>query len=235
MDKEQKNAHTGHRQRLKDAYRKGGIDSLSDYNKLELLLFYAIPQRDTNPIAHALLEEFGSLSAVLEAAPESLCKVAGITENAALLIQYVGQLTAYAEKERAQQRTRGILDTTTKCAEYLMPHFFGLKMEVVYLLCLDAKCKVITCRRLGEGSVNTADVSIRRIVETALQNNATSVVLSHNHPCGMCAPSAEDETTTVRIWQALDAVSVQLADHIIISGGEFYSMAERGFFESFLR
>lgn len=232
---ENKNPHTGHRERLKQAYRKGGIESLADVNKLELLLFYAIPRKDTNPIAHNLLKEFGSLSAVLEATPEQLTKVEGITDSAALLIGYVGQLTAEAEKERAQQRTKGILDTTTKCAEYLMPRFFGLKMEVVYLLCLDGKCKVIACRKLGEGSINAADVSVRRIVETALQYNAASVVLAHNHPGSICSPSAEDEATTLRVWKALDAVSVQLADHIIISGSEFCSLAERGFFDSFLR
>lgn len=232
---ENKNPHAGHRKRLKDAYRRSGIESLSDVNKLELLLFYAIPRKDTNPIAHALLDEFGSLSAVLEASPEQLCRVEGITENAALLIGYTGQLTACAEKERTMQRTKGILDTTTKCAEYLLPHFFGMKMELVYLLCLDARCKVIACRKLGEGSINAADVSIRRIVETALQYNAVSVVLAHNHPGSVCTPSAEDESTTLRIWQALDAVSVQLADHIIVSGSEFCSMAEMGFFETFLR
>lgn len=232
---ENKNPHAGHRQRLKDAYRNGGIDSLSDVNKLELLLFYALPRQDTNPIAHSLLQEFGSLSAVLSASTEQLVRVEKMTQNSALLIEYIGQLTACAEKERAQQRTRGILDTTTKCAEYLLPHFFGLRKEVVYLLCLDSKCKVITCRRLGEGSLNAAEISVRRILETALHYNSASVVLAHNHPCGVCTPSAEDDATTLRIWKALDSVSIQMADHIIVSDDEFYSMAEAGFFESFLR
>lgn len=230
-----KNPHAGHRDRLRDTYWQGGFASLSDVNRLELLLFYALPRRDTNPIAHALLNEFGSLSAVLEATPEQLLKVEGITKNAALLFTLMGQLQAAAEFERTQQRTRGILDTTTKCAEYLLPHFFGMKREVVYLLCLDAKCKVLACRKLGEGSINAADISVRRIVETALHFNVCSVVLSHNHPDGICMPSAEDESTTLRIWKALDAVSVQLVDHIIISGSEYYSMAETGFFDNFLR
>ncbi len=230
-----KNAHAGHRDRLRETYLQGGFESLSDVNRLELLLFYAIPRKDTNPIAHALLREFGSLSAVLDATMEQLMRVEGITKNAAILIQLMGQLYAAAELERTQQRTKGILNTTTKCAEYLLPRFFGLKREVVYVLCLDAKCKAIACRKLGEGSVNVAEVSTRRIVELALQFNASSIVLAHNHPLGTCNPSAEDKTTTMRIWKALDAVSVQLVDHIIISGNEFCSMAESGFFDMLLR
>ena len=228
------NPHAGHRRRLRESYLKGGFEALSDYNRLELLLFYAIPRCDTNPIAHTLLDHFGSLSAVLSADIEQLMEVNGISESAAILIRLMGQLAAEAEKERVKNRTKGILDTTTQCAEYLLPYFFGLNREVVYLLCMDAKCKVLACKKLGEGSVNAADISIRRIVETALHYNTSSVILAHNHPCGICNPSDEDTATTLRIWQALDAVGIQFADHIIVSGSEYYSMAESGFFESFI-
>ncbi len=235
MGEKPKNPHEGHRNRLRETYLQGGFESLSDVNRLELLLFYAIPRRDTNLMAHELLRHFGSLSAVMGAELDQLMAVEGISKNAAILIQLVGQLTAAAERERALTRSQGILETTTKCAEYLLPQFFGMNRELVYLLCLDGKCKLLTCRRLGEGSVNATDVSIRRIVETALHYNATSVVLAHNHPCGICKPSGEDEVTTLKVWQALNAVSVQLADHIIVSDCEYYSMADAGFFETLLR
>ena len=227
--------HSGHRARLRQTYLRGGIDSLSDVNRLELLLFYAVPRRDTNQLAHALLQEFGSFSAVMGADVARLTKVDGISENAAVLIQLVGQLSACAERERAETRSRGILDTTDKCAEYLLPHFFGLRAETVYILCLDGKCKLLACRKLGEGSINAAEISTRKIVETALHHNAVSVVLAHNHPNGICRPSAEDESTTLRIWHALDAVDIQLVDHIIVSGSDYCSMADAGFFETFLR
>ena len=200
--------HSGHRARLRQTYLRGGIDSLSDVNRLELLLFYAVPRRDTNQLAHALLQEFGSFSAVMGADVARLTKVDGISENAAVLIQLVGQLSACAERERA---------------------------ETVYILCLDGKCKLLACRKLGEGSINAADISTRKIVETALHHNAVSVVLAHNHPNGICRPSAEDESTTLRIWHALDAVDIQLVDHIIVSGSDYCSMADAGFFETFLR
>lgn len=234
MAEKAKNPHAGHRKRLREAYLRGGFEALSDVNRLELLLFYAFRQGDTNPLAHKLLEHFGSLSGVLDADIEQLMEVDGIGESSAVLIRLIGQLAAEAEKERVRNRTKGILSTTAQCAEYLMPYFFGLNRETVYVLCMDGKCKALACRQLGEGSVNAADVSIRRIVEIALHHNASSVILAHNHPCGICDPSDEDSATTLRVWQALDAVGIQFADHIIISGTEYHSMAESGFFESFL-
>ena len=234
MAEKDKNPHAGHRKRLREAYLRGGFESLSDVNRLELLLFYAFRQGDTNPLAHRLLDHFGSLSGVMDADIEQLMAVDGIGESSAVLIRLIGQFAAEAEKERVRNRTKGILRTTSQCAEYLMPYFFGLNRETVYVLCMDGKCKALACRQLGEGSVNAADVSIRRIVEIALHHNASSVILAHNHPCGICDPSDEDSATTLRVWQALDAVGIQFADHIIISGTEYHSMAESGFFESFL-
>ena len=231
----EKHPHQGHRRRLRETYLRAGLENLSDVNRLELLLFYALPRQDTNPLAHALLQDFGSLSAVLDASVERLMEVEGVGPNTAALIRLVSELNACAEQEKAQNRSQGILDTTSKCAEYLLPCFFGLSAEVVYLLCLDARCKLLACRKLGEGSVNAADVSVRKIVETALHHNAASVVLAHNHPAGLCRPSDEDENTTLRVWRALHAVNIQLVDHIVVSGTEYFSMADRGFFESFLR
>lgn len=114
-----------------------------------------------------------------------------------------------------------------------MPYFFGSHKEMVYAITLDGKCKVIKCRKLVEGSVNSADISVRRIVEIALNDDAISVVLAHNHPKGVCTPSADDEETTLRIWNALHTVGIQLIDHIVLCDVEYYSMADAGFFESF--
>ena len=231
----EKHPHQGHRQRLRETYLRAGLENLSDVNRLELLLFYALPRGDTNPLAHALLQDFGSLSAVLDASVERLMEVDGVGRSTAALIRLVSELNACAELEKARNRSQGILDTTGKCADYLLPCFFGLSAEVVYVLCLDARCKLLACRKLGEGNVNAANVSVRKIVETALHYNAASVVLAHNHPAGLCRPSEEDESTTLRIWRALDAVNVQLVDHIVVSGSDYCSMADAGFFESFLR
>ena len=210
-----------------------GLDSFTDVQALELLLFYAIPQKDTNPIAHALLNRFGSLSQVLDADAEELEKVPGISDHAATLLRLVTQLGRFYQVDTAQ-RTEA-LTSIDACGAYLVPHFFGRKVETVFLLCLDAKCKVLCCREIGEGSVNAASISVRKVVEVALSANATSVVLAHNHPSGVALPSADDVQTTRRIAAALSAVEVRLIDHIVVAEGDFISMVQSGYcFDEFL-
>ena len=218
--------HKGHRERLKQRFLEEGLDNFTDIQVLELLLFYAIPQRDTNPIAHALLNQFGSLSGVLEADVTQLKKVPGISDHSATLLALVTELCRYYQVDSAQRME--ILTTLDACGAYLVPRFFGRTKETVFLLCLDAKCKVLCCKEVGEGSVNSSNVSVRKIVETALSSNATTVVLAHNHPSGVAVPSAEDIQTTRRVAAALSAVEVHLADHIVVAEGDYVSMVQSG-------
>lgn len=215
--------HDGHRARLRKRFMDEGLDHFTEIQALELLLYYAIPRVDTNPIAHALLEHFGSLSQVLDASVEELCKVKGIGENTAVYLHLITEMGRFYQVNRSSQVK--ILSTLESCAEYLVPFFFGRKVESVFLLCLDAKCKVLACKEVGEGSVNSAGISIRKIVETAIGVNATTVVLAHNHPSGLAIPSAEDVQTTRRIANALQAVEITLADHIIVADDDYVSMA----------
>lgn len=219
--------HDGHRQRLKDRFRQNGLDNFTDVQVLELALFYCIPRKDTNPIAHALLEHFGSLSQVLEASVEELQKVEGIGENTAVFLSMLTQIGRYYLVDRSQREV--ILTTIEKCGAYLVPYFFGRPVETVFLLCLDAKCKVLCCREVGRGSVNSAGISVRKVVEMALGANATSVVMAHNHPSGLALPSTEDIQTTRRIAAALSAVDVHLADHIVVADGDYVSMVQSGY------
>ena len=154
--------HEGHRQRLKERFLKEGLDNFEELYVLELLLFYAIPRKDTNPIAHALLERFGSVTGVFAASVEELQKVPGITKNAATLLHLIPQAGRYHQIKRAQ--TGDILRTISQCGNYLVPYFYGRENETVFLLCLDAKCKVLGCKLVGEGSVNSASIPIRRVV-----------------------------------------------------------------------
>ena len=216
--------HEGHRARVKKRFLEEGLDHFSDIQALELLLFYAIPRADTNPVAHRLLDHFGSLSQVLEANPEELKKISGVGENGALLLNLIPQMGRFYMTDRAS--APGVLTTLEQCAQYLMPRFFGRKLETVFLLCLDAKCKVLCCREIGEGGTNSTGISIRRVVETALGVNATSVVLAHNHPSGVALPSPEDIQTTRRVAMALQAVEIVLVDHIIVADDDYVSIAQ---------
>ena len=221
------NIHAGHRERLKDRFLKQGLDGFTDIQALELLLFYSIPRQDTNPIAHKLLNHFGSLSQVLEAPPEELKKIGGIGENSALLLNLINQMGRFYLVDKAKREQ--VLPTIEDCARYLQPYFYGRMNETVFLLCLDAKCKAICCKNVGEGSINSAGISIRKIVETALREGATSVVLAHNHPSGIAIPSPEDIQTTRRIAAALQSVEVYLADHIVVADGDYVSMVQSGY------
>ena len=218
--------HEGHRERMRERFFHEGMDYFSDYEALELLLYYAIPRKDTNPIAHSLIDHFGSLGQVLDASVEELEQVSGISRNAAVLIHLVVGLGRLYGVKRAEEIK--ILNTIEECGDYLKPYFFGRVNETVFLLCLDARCKVISCRKVGEGSVNSANVPIRRIVEMALGANATSVVLAHNHPSGIALPSAEDVLTTHRVAAALRTVDVILVDHIVVADDDFVSMVHSG-------
>lgn len=216
--------HSGHRQRLKQRFLREGLEHFDDVNALELLLFFALPRQDTNPTAHALLQQFGSLAAVLEAPAEALAQVPGVGEHAAVLLKLT---TAMSRRYMvSRQEARPILSSVSQCGDYLVPRFFGLRDENVCLLCLDAKCKVISCQLVGQGSVNSAGVPIRRIVEYALNANATSVVLAHNHPSGIALPSEDDVAATARLAAALNGVGIILADHIIVADDDFVSLVD---------
>lgn len=219
----------GHRQRVKDRFRKEGLDSFDEVHALELLLFYAIPRIDTKPLARSLLDRFGSFALVLEATPEELMAVPGIGEETATFLSLVTAAGRYYQKCRTDRPV--ILDSVEKYGNYLSDLFFGKTNETVFALCLDAKCKVLCCREVGEGDVNSANVPVRRVVGIALGVNATTVILAHNHPSGFAVPSAEDVDTTERLASALGAMDIVLADHVVVSDGDFVSMAQSGWYD----
>ncbi len=220
--------HDGHRQRLRRRFVKEGLDNFEPHEVLELLLFYCIPRKDTKSIAYALLSRFGSLPGVLSASGAELMRIPDVGENAALFLDLLRQLQRYYDVSSVPQE---VLTTIDACGRYLLPKFRTQRNEVVYLLCLDAKCKVLDCCKVGEGSVNSAAVPIRRIVEMALGANATSVVLAHNHPSGLAIPSEEDRVTTRRLALALHAVEVELVDHLVVADDDFVSLRQSEYYD----
>ncbi|MBS1418947.1 MAG: DNA repair protein RadC [Firmicutes bacterium] len=218
--------HDGHRDRLRARFLEYGLDNFNDLNALELLLFYAIPRRDTNEIAHALLECFGSLEGVFYASERELLQVPGIGTNAAALIRLVPQLMKKSALSRPDRRE--VIMNSSDAGRYFVPRFMYEQDEVVYLLCLDGQKRVIKCAEMGRGVVNCVETSIRRIVETALKYKSSSVILAHNHPDGLALPSSEDDMVTKQVSTALALVGVSLEDHIIVAGDDFVSFADSG-------
>ena len=221
--------HDGHRQRLRNRFLTEGLDNFNDINVLEMLLFYTVPRKDTNEIAHRLLDAFGSFSGVFDAKVEDLEKVEGVGSSSATFLSLLGSFSRYYQKSLTE--SINIVKTIDECASILRPLFSGRRDERVYLLCLDAKCKVICTKFLSEGSVNTTAISMRKIVETALSVNASSVVLAHNHPSGLALPSENDVYTTSNIAKTLKSVDITLVDHLIFGDEEYISMNQSGYFD----
>ena len=214
--------HAGHRKRLLERFQTAGLRSFSDIEVLELLLTFAIPRRDTNPIAHRLLDRFSGLHTVFDAPIVSLTQVEGVTPRAASLLHLIPAVWSRYSECRAEQ-TR-YLCSVEDYSSVLVPRFHGVREEHVWMLSMDAKCKLLDCRELCSGSIGSVNLSVRRVVEIAMGLNATMVVLAHNHPTGIAVPSQEDVETTRRLAAALDLVEVRLMDHLIVADDDYISL-----------
>ena len=218
--------HAGHRRRTKDEFLANGLNGLPDHRALELLLFYAIPQGDVNPLAHRLIDRFGSLAGVFHATPEQLMEVDGVGHNTAVLIGLVPAVAA--RYSQVNSSFDGRLVTPWQFRELLLPLFFGQRSELVYLVCMDGKCKLLVTKRLEEGIPDTVQITARKVLETALACRATRVVLAHNHVSGVAIWSDADLNTTLRLKQELREAGIELMDHFIVAGDDMVSMADSG-------
>lgn len=212
----------GHRQRVKDRFRTEGLDGFEDVHALELLLFYALPQKDTKPMARELLNRIGSFNAVLDAPAEELKRVPGVGESVATYLSLLGQLERY--RSILREKDIRIMNDLKDYGNYLKAKLSNRRNETVYLMCLDAKKKMLSCNFVGEGDVNSANIPMRRMVELALAANASSVILAHNHPSGFAVPSQEDIMTTNVLAKALMPLGIVLADHVVVADEEYISM-----------
>lgn len=221
------NEHEGHRQRMRQRFLRHGLDSFDDHNILELLLFFALPRADTNLLAHRLLDAFGSLDGVFDAEPEKLMAVKGVGENAAVLIRLVPE----AARRYLMSKTDpgAVLKDSRAAGMFLMPRFFACHNETVYLVCMDAKLKVLDCRQLDRGTATSVNLGVRQIVQVALEMNASAVLLAHNHSGGLAVPSEEDVAATLRVRKVLADVGIVLTDHLVMSDDDFVSMADSGY------
>lgn len=219
-----KNPHQNHRARVRKTFRNVGVDGMPDHNILELLLFYSIPRKDTNEIAHRLIDTFGSLNGVLDASYERLAEVEGIGESSALLLSLIpGICRRYVEGMTDKKKIN--LTTTEAVSDYLTKRYYGCKAEVFYMLCLDAVGNLINCCKLGEGSAETVVVDKRIMLETALRNRADKIIFAHNHPNGLAVPSKNDLEMTYEFSSILSTVGIRLADHFIVAGSDVLSLA----------
>ena len=218
----------GHRQRLRERFGRSGLQGFHDHEILELLLTYAIPRRDVKPIAKALLNEFGNnLAAVFDAPVAALVRVAGIGENAAVLLTLVPRLLDSYQSSRWTGKE--IFSSTQNAVLYLSALLGTERNEIFCVLALDSQNRLIAVEQIQKGSVNRTAVFPRLVVESSLKHRATAVILAHNHPGGGPQPSPADIQLTRRLKKILGDLDIVVHDHIIIAGpNQHFSFAQTG-------
>ncbi len=218
--------HNKHRERVRERYLKEGIDSFEPHQALELILFYAIARKDTNELAHKLLDKFGSLNGVFEASPKELMMVDGIGEGTAVFLNLFSQIRRKCELD--ELKNIEYISSSKDAGEFCKRLFLGRLYECFFMVALNGKNKIINYEKLSEGTLKEVSVYPRKVVSFALQNNAAKIILAHNHPGGILTPSNEDMGSTRTLFDALKIIEVEMADHIIVSKNEYMSFKDMG-------
>lgn len=218
--------HQGHRQRVRNRFLNEGLNGFADHQLLEFLLFYAIPRKNTNELAHEMLREFGNLSILFESSPEEIHRRCQVNMNTAILISAIPDISKRYQQVR--WGTKPLINSSSKAGTYAQSLFTGKKYESFIVINLDAQNNVIHASSVLEGTINEAPVYPRIIVETALRYQANSVILAHNHPGGSLRPSRADMDVTKKICSAMESIHIKVVDHIIVAGNQYYSFAENG-------
>ena len=214
------NLHRNHRRRVKERYLSQGLEAFSPHELLEMILFYAVPQKDTNELGHRLLARFGTLERVFAASIEELCAVPGMGEHAALLLHLWLPAAGYIQGDEAL-KDAPCYDTVASLGAFFVEHFGGTKQEGVSLMLLDNAFHLIDCLRLQVGSINSAATTTRDLVEPAFRRGAAMVVVAHNHPLGIAVPSSEDISTTMMLDSAFTSVGITMIEHILVAGDQY--------------
>ncbi|MCK4401502.1 DNA repair protein RadC [bacterium] len=217
--------YLNHRQRIRQKYQKSGLNNWHDYEILELMLTYAIPRKDTKPVAKALLKKFKSIRNVLDAEIEELKKINGIGANAGMLINLLKDVVSLYLLESLLEQ-ENVISSPKAVYNYLQASLRGAKDEIFKVIFLNTANRPVKAETIHVGTVNKAVVYPRKVVEYALKNKAVSVILAHNHPGGSLTASEEDKNITQVLIKALGTVDVNVLDHIIIGTEGYFSFKE---------
>ncbi len=222
--------HAGHRERLRERFRLDGLQGFAPHEALELLLTYAIPRINVNPLAHRLIDHFGGLPGVLEATPQELCQVNGVGERTAAMLALMLPMMRMYEQEKLTPKRQ--LATYADLVAYCRSLFLGMNDEQFYVLCFDARLRLLSAELIATGMPTAVEASPRAVLRQVLRHNAVGAVISHNHPSGSPLPSQEDMDVTAEIKRLLDGAEVRLYDHVIVGGQEHFSFQREGLLET---
>ncbi len=227
-DEAAKPHHLGHRDRLRERARKGGLAALPDYELLEVYLFRSIPMRDVKPLAKALLARFGSLSGVLAASAFDLRGVAGVGENTALDLMLLHEVNLRVGREAITKRT--VISSWSQLLSYVRVALANEPREQFRVIFLDRKNQLIADEVMNRGTVDHAPVYPREVVRRALELSSSSIILVHNHPSGDPTPSAADVEMTRHVVEAGRPLRVAVHDHLVVGREGVASLKSLGLF-----
>jgi DNA repair protein RadC len=227
MTKTIKNDHSEHRKRLRERFLQNNFDGFHSYEVLEFLLTFIFRQGDVKPVAKDLINCFGSFSAVLDAEPSEIAKIKGMGENSAVALSAMRNALKYYFSDSVKQNKLQ-MTKMSDLIEFVRSQISNRKNEVFMGIFLNAKNEVLHFAEISEGTLSQVSAYPRKIVESALKLQATSIILAHNHPDGVAAPSDTDVNMTNEIRQALHIVDIYLQEHIIIANQEYYSFRREG-------
>lgn len=218
----EKNIHSGHRSRVREKIKKGALETMTDHELLEYLLFHTVAYKDTNELAHRLINYFGSFHGVLDAQIDDLMQVKGVTEVTAVFLSSLKTVfKRYGEDVNRTPKIRDVNDV----AKYMEMKYLGETVEKVFMICLDGKMNIIKCEVIGEGTSCEVSIENRKVMEVAIRSNADNVILVHNHPNEIPTPSSDDIESTYLLKKMLKNVGIKLVDSIIVAGDSFVSLA----------
>lgn len=217
--------HTGHRKRLKKKFIENGFDVFEPHEALEMYLFYAIPRKDTNPLAHRLLDRYLTIGGVCDAPLDELVNEFKLSESAAVYLKMLPEMSRLYNESKLS--ADNIIDDEN-LGELFRTKFIGRTNEAVALMLGDAKGKMIYFGIIAKGSLNSTEMPVRKIVDLSLRHNAKIAYIAHNHPSGSALPSSADISTTKTISETLLSVGVHLIDHFIVTDDDYVSLRESG-------
>lgn len=221
-----KPSYFGHRERIREKFAAAGLDSFLDHEILELLLTYAVPRRDTKPLAWALLKKFGTLAAVFDADENQLTQVDGIGTGAARFLRLIRAVFKKYSLDEVKETVS--IRTPQQVLEYCKASLAGKKEECLEIIYLSVRNTVMSTQVVASGLIDRVAVSPRKIVECALTAKASAIILVHNHPSGDATPSQEDISLTQDVIQAAALFGILVHDHIIVGKGSHYSLKANG-------
>ena len=227
MSGTESNVHKDHRIRMRKKFRQNGFDGFEEHEILEVLLYYCVPRKDTNELAHDILDKYKTLANVFDATPDELMKETGISEVTATLLSMVPKLSQVYETSKWERVE--CLNGTEELGQYTVSLFKDKLNEEFALICLDSNRHVHWSGIIIKGTIDRTEAYPRVVVDEALKHKATKVVLAHNHPNGTLAPSVSDKEATDVLKKILGSIGIDVLDHIIVSGNRYFSMKEMGF------